>query len=275
MTRAIPGFLAEFLKKAEGVKLRAYMDSVGVWTVGVGHTGPEVHKGLVITMAVADKYLAQDMAVAAARLEARIGPSIVAALTDHQYAALVSFVFNLGANPKWTLWRLLRAGDFAGVPDQMMRFVKGKVDGVLVEIPGLKYRRLAEVAIWQTADAAKMAPIVSPPEAALEIIKASPSAPLPSSQVRAMETPPTPPVAGPLVKSRAFMSGIGAAVLGAPALLKEIGEGFLKPVMDAISPFSDRSEAVSNMVGTLATVAAVLVAVSIAFQIYNSHRDRN
>lgn len=277
MIRPIPAFLGEFLKKAEGVKTRAYQDSKGIWTIGVGHTGPEVHRGLVIPMSKVDAYLADDIEVAAGRLERRIGAAAVLSLSEHQYAALLSFVFNLGAKPNWTLWRLLKAGKIQGdaIPDQMMRFDKAEIDGVLVALPGLRYRRMAEAALWRTPDAPGAESLKIVPSEALEIIKISPANPLPSSQVRAMETPPTPPVGSPLVKSRAFMSGVTAALLGAPAMLKEIGDGFLKPVMDAISPFSDRSPAVEHLVGTLATVAAVLVAVSVAFQIYNSHRARN
>jgi len=33
----------------EGLRLTAYQDSGGVWTIGWGHTGPEVHEGLVWT----------------------------------------------------------------------------------------------------------------------------------------------------------------------------------------------------------------------------------
>lgn len=33
----------------EGLSLKAYKDTAGVWTIGWGHTGPEVHEGLVWT----------------------------------------------------------------------------------------------------------------------------------------------------------------------------------------------------------------------------------
>src|SRR5690625_2307834 len=45
------------LKHFEGVRLKAYRDPVGVWTIGYGHTGPEVHEGLVWSHAQAEKAL--------------------------------------------------------------------------------------------------------------------------------------------------------------------------------------------------------------------------
>jgi lysozyme len=39
----------EILKRNEGCELAAYQDVVGVWTIGYGDTGPDVHDGLTIT----------------------------------------------------------------------------------------------------------------------------------------------------------------------------------------------------------------------------------
>lgn len=53
--------LVEQLKKDEGLRLKAYQDTVGVWTIGYGHTGPEVKPGLVWTEAQAEAALADDV----------------------------------------------------------------------------------------------------------------------------------------------------------------------------------------------------------------------
>ncbi len=45
------------VKRFEGLRLTAYQDSVGVWTIGYGHTGPDVHPGMTITEEQADELL--------------------------------------------------------------------------------------------------------------------------------------------------------------------------------------------------------------------------
>ncbi len=43
----------ELTETNEGFSAHAYLDTGNVWTIGYGHTGPEVHKGLVWTHAQA------------------------------------------------------------------------------------------------------------------------------------------------------------------------------------------------------------------------------
>src|SRR5579875_391443 len=50
----------------EGLRLKAYQDANGVWTIGYGHTGPDVHAGLSITQEQAEALLLQDVASAVA-----------------------------------------------------------------------------------------------------------------------------------------------------------------------------------------------------------------
>lgn len=52
--------IKENLKKREGVRLKAYQDSGGVWTIGYGHI-KGVKPGMTITKEQADAYLEQDM----------------------------------------------------------------------------------------------------------------------------------------------------------------------------------------------------------------------
>src|SRR4051812_40537319 len=117
--RPVPQIALDFLKGAEGDRLTAYRDSAGVWTIGRGHTGPEVVPGLVISEAQSDAYLFADATKAAVRLALRVKAAVLAALSDHEYAALVSFVFNLGADPKWQIWRALNESRVDDVPVQM------------------------------------------------------------------------------------------------------------------------------------------------------------
>lgn len=135
----------EHVKRWEGLRLRAYLCSAGVWTIGYGHTSDEnlkVTKGLEIDEAEADRLLRLDIQEA----ERAVAGLVKVPLGDNQFAALVSFVFNvgIGAFKKSTLLRKLNEGDFGAVPAQMMRWTKA--GGKHVE--GLANRRAAEVGLW-------------------------------------------------------------------------------------------------------------------------------
>jgi lysozyme len=132
----------------EGERLTAYKDTVGRWTIGVGHTGPEVHQGMTITKQQSRAYLTSDTEAA----EKVVLSVVHVPLTDNQRFALVSFVFNLGASRLLTstLLRKLNAGDYGSVPYELMRWNHETVNGVLRESDGLTNRRAAEVRLWNT-----------------------------------------------------------------------------------------------------------------------------
>ena len=132
----------ELTKKSEGLRLTAYQDSVGVWTIGYGHTGPEVHRGQTITEEQAIELLRKDVATAVAA----VNRLVTVSLKQHQFDALVDFVFNLGSSrlSKSRLLRKLNAGDVAGAAEQFLVWVRAG-DQVL---PGLVTRRKAERAMF-------------------------------------------------------------------------------------------------------------------------------
>ena len=132
------------IKQFEGVRLTAYQDMVGVWTIGYGHTGPEVKKGLSITQQQADQLLAADLQT----FETGVGKAVTVPLNANQFSALVSFSYNLGlANlQSSTLLRLLNQGDYAGAAAQFPRW--DRAGGQIVA--GLRRRRQAEQALFQT-----------------------------------------------------------------------------------------------------------------------------
>lgn len=143
--RPIPDAAVDIVAKWEGFEAKAYKCPAGVWTIGYGHTGG-VKAGQVITEEDARALLRADLETAAQRLAIVIRDR-VDQLTDNQYAALLSFVYNLGANQTWTIWRKINAGEFDAVPDQMRKFVfAGKK-----KLQGLVNRRADEVALWQKA----------------------------------------------------------------------------------------------------------------------------
>lgn len=79
------------IRKFEGCKLFPYMDMVGVWTVGYGST-TEVVPGEKISQAEAEDRLVEDIEVA----EKCINDAVTVPLTQNQFDALVSWVYNLG-----------------------------------------------------------------------------------------------------------------------------------------------------------------------------------
>jgi len=128
------------IKAHEGVVLKAYPDPASggdPWTIGVGHTGPDVVKGLVITAARADELLRADLA----RFERAVN-RLAPKTTQCQFDALVSLAFNVGeANlASSTLLKMHNAGDYDGAAGQFARWNKaaGKV------MPGLTKRRADE-----------------------------------------------------------------------------------------------------------------------------------
>jgi GH24 family phage-related lysozyme (muramidase) len=137
----------DLIKRFEGCELTAYPDpgSGGdPWTIGYGHTGPEVHKGLVWNQEKADAQLALDVCRFADQVELMVRGFPT---TQGQFDAMVSFAFNLGiANLKSSkLLKLHMAGDYAEAAGRFGKWVKasGRV------LPGLVRRRAAEAALYR------------------------------------------------------------------------------------------------------------------------------
>ncbi|PTU67542.1 muraminidase [Chromobacterium sp. Panama] len=132
----------KLIQQFEGLRLKAYQDAVGVWTIGYGHTGPDVTPGLVISQAQADALLARDLN----RFETGVSRLVSVPLNQNQFDALLSFSYNLGQGSlqNSTLLRLLNQRDYAGAAAQFPRWNKagGKV------LPGLTRRRAAEQALF-------------------------------------------------------------------------------------------------------------------------------
>jgi lysozyme len=129
------------LKVREGCRLQAYLDAGNVWTIGYGHTDG-VYDGQVITQDQAELFLVRDSAWVLQCIQ----DSVKVDLTDNQFGALFSFVYNIGceAFKTSTLLRLLNVKDYVDVPAQMSRW--NKVDGILNQ--GLVSRRTSEIAQW-------------------------------------------------------------------------------------------------------------------------------
>lgn len=131
----------DLIKRFEGFRSRAYQDSAGVWTIGYGTTagaGVRVHPGMAINRELAEKYLRRHLR----QVERAVDRLVSAPLKQHEFDALVSFIYNVGdgAFSKSTLRQKLNAGDKAGAANEFLRW--NKAGGKTLD--GLKRRRKAE-----------------------------------------------------------------------------------------------------------------------------------
>ena len=126
---------------AEGLRQWAYYDPVGILTTCMGHTGPDVVNGKKYSLAECDAFLTDDM-----REAIQIVDQCVPGLPVEMLAAFGDGVFNLGPTiacdtKNSTAARLLKAGNYVAACNQLPRWNKGKVLGVMIELPGLTIRR--------------------------------------------------------------------------------------------------------------------------------------
>ena len=119
------------IKKFEGVRLTAYQDSVGVWTIGFGHTAG-VKKGDKITEYQAEQFLREDLK----KFEA-VADKCKRITTQGRYDAILDFIYNCGP-ANWnssTLKKYIEAGKAVWeIQEQFLRWVNagGKKLGGLV-----------------------------------------------------------------------------------------------------------------------------------------------
>jgi lysozyme len=148
------------IKRFEGLRLDAYRDAVGIWTIGYGHTSvagaPQVQAGLRISEADAHEILARDVEGFARGVR----DLLVVELSEQQFSALVSFVYNvgLGGFKRSSVLIAVNNRDFNAVPRRLNLWTKagGRV------LPGLVRRRAAEGALFLSAYAAPSKEIISP-----------------------------------------------------------------------------------------------------------------
>lgn len=167
MARTVNAAGLVLIKKFESLALRAYLCPAGVWTIGWGHTRG-VREGDKISLEQAEAMLAEDVAEAARIVEQHV----MVPLTDNQFAALASFVFNVGPGKKGvkdgfvtlksgqpsTVLRVLNAGKYDMVAVHGGKTLQGDdiyfgrllswVNAGGRRLKGLVRRRVAEAALW-------------------------------------------------------------------------------------------------------------------------------
>lgn len=132
----------DLIKKFEGCELTVYRCQAGVLSIGYGTTGDFVKPGLKITQDVAEDLLEQDLQA----FSKSVNNLVHGLLTQNQFDALVSFVYNVGqkAFKESTLLRLLNEGLDDKASEQFLRW--NKIKGV--PSTGLTRRRKAEKALF-------------------------------------------------------------------------------------------------------------------------------
>ena len=132
----------DMIKKHESLRLEAYLPTPhDVWTIGWGHTST-AKKGMSITTPQAEKLLRNDLAW----VREVLAKDVKVPLSQPQYDALASFVFNLGgANLRSsTLLKKLNAKDYVGAADELLKWDKQRQNGKMVKLRGLTKRRKEE-----------------------------------------------------------------------------------------------------------------------------------
>src|SRR6516165_684866 len=151
MARQINDAGLQLIASSEGLRLSAYQDVAGIWTIGYGHI-KGVGRGMTITQDQAMAFLREDLGQAQAAVD---GATSSVATDDNQFAAMVSLCFNIGSGNFRTssVLRLHRAGNPAGAADAFLMWDKAHVNGELKEVAGLKRRRESERALYLAPDA--------------------------------------------------------------------------------------------------------------------------
>lgn len=129
------------IKESEGIRLEAYQDSVGVWTIGFGHTRG-VYPGMTISQSQAEQFLKEDITSHVSG----IYRYITIELNQNQFDALASFHYNLGANilAGTTLLAYINSKNFQAAANEMLAYCHA--NGAVV--PGLLIRRRAEADLF-------------------------------------------------------------------------------------------------------------------------------
>ena len=130
----------------EGLRLNAYDDGVGVWTIGFGTTsypnGVKVKRGDTCTTEQAKAYMTHDLK----KFESAVNSVVTMSINQNQFDALVSLAYNIGTNAfkNSTLVKKLNAGDIRGAAAQFNVWNKG--GGKVMQ--GLVNRRAKEKSLF-------------------------------------------------------------------------------------------------------------------------------
>lgn len=141
--REIPIQATQLVEGFERYKQYPYLDAVKISTVGYGHV---IRKGEDFSAGLSEEAATELMRKDMLKAVRSVLSLISVPLTDNQYAALLSFTFNLGggALQRSTLRRKINRGEYEDVPDEFLKW--NKAGGRILK--GLTRRRTAEAKLW-------------------------------------------------------------------------------------------------------------------------------
>lgn len=175
----------DLIKEFEGFRAKAYLDPVGILTIGYGTTaaagvGIKPALGMTITEAEAERYLM----AAVDKFAAQIAPKITRPINENEFGAFVSLAYNIGpgAFGKSSALRKFNAGDKQGAASAILLWNKagGKV------LPGLARRREAERALFLRP--VNRGSSTTPPPHVNETLKSEHVAPVASAKPQSVNT---------------------------------------------------------------------------------------
>ena len=148
----------DFIKSHEALRLKAYQDSKGKWTIGWGHT-KNVHPGDVITREQAEQFIRDDFAW----VERTLNTDLVTGrdkplVTQNEFDALCSLVFNIGSDAylESTVRRKIKQGDKMAAARAFKMWVYS--DHKFIQ--GLANRRADEVRLFLQSGQADIAALL-------------------------------------------------------------------------------------------------------------------
>jgi lysozyme len=149
MRTSIKGLVA--IAKSEGIVPAPYLDPVGVWTFGIGHTAmsgapdpAKMERGMPDDVDAAIRYAVSLFQKHIQKYEQEVARAVKVPLQQHEFDALVSFHFNTGAIFKASATDALNRDDREDAARRLTLYNKGRVNGQLVQLEGLVRRREEE-----------------------------------------------------------------------------------------------------------------------------------
>ncbi len=139
----------EVIKRFEGFRRTAAQLDDGRWTIGFGHTR-SARAGVTVTEADAEALLGYDLV----DVQAAVNDWTFTPLTQNQFDALVSFVFNIGleAFRHSAVLRRVNQGALLQAACAMEMWRKADFDGERIVVDALIRRRAAEKALFLTPE---------------------------------------------------------------------------------------------------------------------------
>lgn len=151
----------KFISVHEGIRLQPYKDPIGLWTIGIGHliTPVELKTDLIHIkgqyyrwkQGLSEKQVFWLLEQDVKKAEDVINTAVKIPLSQNQFDALVSFVFNVGGGAfiNSTLLKKLNAKNNTA-KHEFNKWVKGRVNGKMVALPGLVKRRKEETKLFES-----------------------------------------------------------------------------------------------------------------------------